>query len=242
MATGNASTTAATTAPKLLRLPSGAMIAPGYYDNAKSGIPYIVKEGPNGTAVVESQRAGLIDIGKEMNSNTLAGGFIRSKIAEMVPEGLATAANNFAPAVEGVQTAATNAIEAATPVIDNIKAGAGNIVGGLFGGLFGGPKLQNPAAVVAPNLPTDQPGMRGRNPAGGMYAPKPVVAPTVAPSAPANQNIQIGQTYRTTNGNLVVATPGGFRPVQSNFAPSGRTRASVGETADSVWAEAKGWI
>lgn len=142
--------TAPPATPKLLRLPSGAMIAPGSYDNAKSGIPYTVTEGPNGTAVIHSQRAGFLDIGKEMNAPTLAGGFIRSKIAEMVPQGIDAAASNFAPAAQGAQTAATQAIQNAAPGAGNaLQFGANQIrpggipvatiASGLFGSLFGGP-------------------------------------------------------------------------------------------------------
>lgn len=136
---------------KLLRLPSGAMIAPGTYDNAKSGIPYTVTEGPNGTAIINSQRAGFVDLGKEINAPTVLGGIIRSKI----PEAAQDAMNNFGPAVQGVQTAATQAIDTVAPVLGNIKTGASNLVGGLFGGLFGGA----PPAVPGPQF---QQGMMGR--------------------------------------------------------------------------------
>jgi hypothetical protein len=84
-----------------------------------------------------------VDLGREINAPTILGGIIRSKI----PEAVTSATANFAPAVQGAQTAATQAIDAAVPVLDNIKTGAGNLVGGLFGGLFGGapPAVPGPA-------------------------------------------------------------------------------------------------
>lgn len=131
-------------APKLLRLPSGAMIAPGVYDNAKSGIPYTVTEGPNGTAVINSQRSGFVDLGREINAPTILGGIIRSKIPEVAQDAM----NNFAPAMDNVKSTAANAINSAVPMVQ----GFGNTIGGMFGGLFGG----------QPSGPQYQPGMMGR--------------------------------------------------------------------------------
>lgn len=135
-------------APKLLRLPSGGMIAPGTYDNAASGIPYTVTEGPNGTAIIQSQRAGLVDLGKEVNAPTVLGGIIRSKI----PEVAQTAVQNFAPAMDNVKNTAANAINTAVPMVQGLGSSISGTVGGLFGGLFGG----------APAGPQYQPGMMGR--------------------------------------------------------------------------------
>jgi hypothetical protein len=111
------------------------MIAPGNYPT-KTGSVTITDDG-NGKASFKHEYKGF-DLASEMNAPTILGGIIRSKIAEAVPQGLQTAANNFAPAVQGVQTAATQAIDTVAPVLGNIKTGASNLVGGLFGGLFGG--------------------------------------------------------------------------------------------------------
>jgi peptidoglycan hydrolase-like protein with peptidoglycan-binding domain len=168
--------TAPPATPKLLRLPSGQMIAPGSYDNAKSGIPYTVTEGPNGTAIVKSQRAGLVDIGKEINAPTILGGIIRSKI----PEGVQAAVQNFGPTIDSVKNTAANAINTAVPAVQ----GFGNQIGGFFGnigGLFGG----SPPAVPGPQF---QQGMLGRGlpvPRAPMpLTPSPMLRTSARPQAP----------------------------------------------------------
>jgi hypothetical protein len=167
---------------KLLRLPSGAMIAPGSYDNAKSGIPYTVTEGPNGTAIINSQRAGFVDLGKEINAPTILGRIIRSKI----PEGVQSAVQNFGPTIDGVKNTAASAINTAVPAVQ----GFGNQIGGFFGnigGLFGGA----PPAVPGPQF---QPGMLGR----GLPMRQPPMPLTPSPRLRMTGNTVVnrsGETY-----------------------------------------------
>lgn len=196
---GSSVSTSATAGQALVRLPSGKMIAPGTYPT-KSGSVTITDDGSGGASIKNNYK-GFVDLGSEMNADTVLGGIIRSKIAEAVPAGLESAASNFAPAVQGAQTAATNAIEQVAPVVDNLKSG----IGGAFSNvlqMFGGPRLQN-AAVAAPTLNetmAEQAQLRGRPPRGP--SPAAVVAPAY----------KIGQIYQSKSGP-VVFNGSGFQPV-----------------------------
>lgn len=161
-------------AAKMVRLPTGKMAQVGTFRNPETGNTITVVDTGNGQGKIEIQRKGFVDLGSEMNADTILGGIIRSKIAEAVPAGIESAASNFAPAAQAVQTAATQAIDTVAPAVEGLKTGVGDAFNNLMGMFGGGPRLQNAAAVMAPTLDEtmgEQAQMRGRT--------------TVAPTRPA---------------------------------------------------------
>lgn len=216
-------------APKLLRLPSGKMVAPGSYQNDKNGITYQITEGANGEAVVTPQRAGAINIGREMNAPTLAGGFIRSQI----PAALETAKDSIGTAATAVKDTASSAIDTVTGKAAELGSTLGNAFSG-FGNFLGG-NAQQPKPAAA--TPTFQTGMLGRGSVPQITAPMVPPSPnrvttsvqtqtdTSPPSmfkgSATGRTYRIGQTYQSSRGP-VIATANGFQPANAASRPSAR--------------------
>lgn len=167
---------AALNGPATLKLPSGKMVAEGFtYTNPSSGLTYIVRDAGNGMATLEPQRSGLLDIGKEANANTIAGGIIRSKIPEAVGsavQGLGAKAGDVAASVvSGLQDKGKEVVQSVNG-LGNTFSGLGNMLTGLFGG------SPPPAAANSSGSPDDR---------GTLIAPKPTILP-VTPAATNRPN------------------------------------------------------
>lgn len=121
--------------PQLVRLPTGAMITPGTYVNKKTGIATVITAGPNGEAVITPQRAGILNIPKEIAKGSLLGRVAKNYIGQQV----AAQAQTVTAAVSSTASNATMAVKEKLGDAGNlITAGLSSLpsLGGLFG--FGG--------------------------------------------------------------------------------------------------------
>ncbi len=227
-------TNASAPAQELVRLPSGKMVAPGTYENESSGISYTVSAGPNGTGIVTPNRAGAVNIGREMNAPTLLGGMIRARVPEAVEAGLGAARDSFAPAVEGVRNAATNAIDTLAPSVQGIGSTLSNAFGGAFS--FGGNNDRRPTGQGMTGIHDrrEDAAIRAQTPAPAV-APSPLPSPSFFRGAGGRRDYEVGRIYSNANGSFVAQADGTFRRVTSGgtTAPAAvpvRTVASAPES------------
>jgi hypothetical protein len=219
-------TRASAPAQELVRLPSGKMVAPGTYTNEATGRTYTVSAGPNGTGVVTANRSGLIDIGREMNAPTILGGIIRSRMPEAVEQGLGAARSSFAPATEGLRTAATDAIDALAPSVQGIGSTLSNAFGGAFN-FGGGHNARRPVGQGLMDIHDrrEDAAMRAQTPAAS-----PAPQPVTIRGAGSGREYVVGQIYSNANGSFVAQADGTFRPVTTGGTTTAAPRAPAAQS------------
>lgn len=117
-----------------LRLASGKTIAAGVYP-ASGGRQVRVSDDGSGNARIEPVRGpgaipGVLDPSREMNADTMAGGFIRRVTPAIVQEGLAAAPGVANELIAGAKSGAAQALESAAANEQGLKSLASVVPGG----------------------------------------------------------------------------------------------------------------
>ncbi len=240
-----------------VRLASGKTIAPGVYPSS-GGRQIRISDDGHGGAKIEPVRGpgaipGVMDPMREAGKDTVAGGFIRRVAPAIIGEELAKAAPGAANALVQKATGAKDAIAEnagkLAPLAGMIPGGqllplASKGLGDLWDSVTKAMPKADPASVSNPETrllslissPKASGWVAGAGPVQG--PPRPPMATASAPlgtPTPAN-NALLPLQHQT------IAPAPVRQPIrESNFVASGRTRASVGETSQSVWDEAKGY-
>jgi hypothetical protein len=207
--------------PPTVTLASGKQIPVGTYNQGDHNVQ--VTDDGTGHAKIDIIRGpmaipGVIDPLKEMNAPTLAGGFIRNKVPEVMAQGYSGIKDNLGSAVTGVQQTAANAVNG----LGSNIAGLGTTIGSAFGGLF---------APKPPAIPSWAP-------AGQFVFPQQRQQPVVAPrpvsrpfsffrvAAPAPQQQRSAPAQQQAGPVVITAANNGNNPRFSNPAATYWDRSS----------------
>lgn len=201
-------------APDMVRLASGKMAKVGTFTDPNNGRSYTV----NANGTVTSNRSGFINIGREMNADTVAGGLIRSKMKD--------ALGSTDPG-RALGYAAEDARDTAVDAAENVGRSLGSFaqpltsLGSGISSLFGGGA---PAARPIYDARLDRP-------AGGMSAASPSNDNAISLSGALLRGTGGTRTYRA--GGLYTNSRGTFQAIDrgdgfASFIPVGSVVSSGG--------------